>query len=221
MRVVWFQESIASWVRNIRWRTILSGDCLRISRRGNHDDEHMGVFYRKDKLRLTDSGNFWLSETPEKPGSLSWNVTLPRMVTWGLFEVIGSGRQFYLYNTHFPHRREDSEARVQCARVLSERIARLPKEVPVIVTGDFNAVPASPPYAALTGNLEDARLTAARRIGPDGTNGGFRGDTEGRRIDWILYRGGFDVQESETVVYSREGHYPSDHFPVLTVFNLK
>ena len=48
-----------------------------ISRRGNREDEHMGVFYRTESLRLVESGNFWLSETPEAPGSMSWNVTLP------------------------------------------------------------------------------------------------------------------------------------------------
>ena len=68
-----------------------------MSRRGNHEDEHMRVFYKKGKLRLLESGNFWLSESPEKPGSMSWNVSLPRMVTWALFELPSSGRRFYLY----------------------------------------------------------------------------------------------------------------------------
>ena len=36
-----------------------------LRRRGNLEDEHMGVFYKKDKLRRVVSGNFWLSETPE------------------------------------------------------------------------------------------------------------------------------------------------------------
>ena len=58
-------------------------DWFGISRRGNREDEHMGVFYKKDKLRVIDSGNFWLSETPSTPGSMSWNVSLPRMVTGG------------------------------------------------------------------------------------------------------------------------------------------
>lgn len=192
-----------------------------ISRRGNHEDEHMGVFYKKDKFRLVDSGNFWLSETPEQPGSMSWNVSLPRMVTWGLFEVKAGGRRFFLYNTHFPHRREDDEARAQCARVLIDKINRLPRDIPFILTGDFNSIPDSPPYAAFAGTLEDSRLTAGRRTGPDGTNSGFRGSTEGRRIDWILYRGELKVAESETVIYARDGRYPSDHFPVLAVFELQ
>src|SRR5690349_14206108 len=56
-----------------------------VSRRGDKTDEHMGVFYKPAVLNLVESGNYWLSENPEQPGSMSWNVSLPRMVTWGLF----------------------------------------------------------------------------------------------------------------------------------------
>lgn len=192
-----------------------------ISRRGNHEDEHMGVFYKKDKLRLVESGNFWLSEKPEEPGSMSWNVSLPRMVTWGLFEFKAGGRRFYLFNTHFPHRREDAEARLNCAKVVMERIARSPKDIPLVLTGDFNSAPDTPPYNLFAAELKDARLTAARRTGPDGTNSGFGGRTEGTRIDWIFYRGALKAVESETIVRNQDGRYPSDHFPVLAVFELQ
>ena len=69
------------------------------SRRGNREDEHMGVFYKRSKLRVIEAGNFWLSETPEVAGSRAWGATLPRMVTWALFEVRASGKRFYFYNT--------------------------------------------------------------------------------------------------------------------------
>jgi endonuclease/exonuclease/phosphatase family metal-dependent hydrolase len=192
-----------------------------ISRRGNHEDEHMGVFYRKDRFRLIDSGNFWLSESPDTPASMSWNVTLPRMVTWGLFERTGEGRRFYFFNTHFPHRREDGEARRQCALVLMDRVRRLPGEVPLVVAGDFNSAPESPAYKVVSADLKDSRLAAAKRTGPDGTSSGFGGSTTGARIDWIMYRGKLEALESETVVLSRDGKYPSDHFPVFTVFEFR
>jgi endonuclease/exonuclease/phosphatase family metal-dependent hydrolase len=111
-----------------------------VSRRGGHEDEHMGVFYKPARLRRLSSGNFWLSETPEVPGSMSWNVSLPRMVTWALFEIRSSQHRFYYFNTHFPHRKEDEEARLRCARLIAERIGQLPAGVPVILTGDFTAV---------------------------------------------------------------------------------
>jgi endonuclease/exonuclease/phosphatase family metal-dependent hydrolase len=190
-----------------------------ISRRGNRQDEHMGVFYKKDKFRLVDSGNFWLSETPETPGSMSWNVSLPRMVTWGLFEIKASGRRFYYYNTHFPHRPQDAEARLQCAAVILERISRLPKDLPFILTGDFNSAAGGDVYKLFSAHLKDSWETALKRSGPEGTSGGFKGSAGGRRIDWILYRGPFRVLEAATVTRNEDGRYPSDHFPVFALFD--
>jgi endonuclease/exonuclease/phosphatase family metal-dependent hydrolase len=186
-----------------------------LSRRGNREDEHMGVFYKKDRLRLLDSGNFWLSETPETPGSMSWDVSLPRMVTWGLFEVGAGGRRFYYYNTHFPHRPQDAAARLKCAGVIVERMNRLPKDVPFLMTGDFNSPAGGDVFKLFTAQLKDAWDTAVKRSGPEGTNSGFAGRTTGRRIDWILYRGPFRVLEAETVTRNEKGRYPSDHFPVI------
>lgn len=194
-------------------------DWFGISRRGNREDEHMGVFYKKDKLRVIDSGNFWLSETPSTPGSMSWNVSLPRMVTWGLFERLGSGKRFYLYNTHFPHRAEDGAARLECAKVIATRLGSLPADVPVIVTGDFNAPAEGGVYNTMLGpQLRDAWREAPKRTGLETTLSSFRGNTEGRRIDWILYRGSLEALEAETVTYNEGGRYPSDHYPVLAVF---
>ena len=191
-----------------------------VSRRGNRTDEHMGVFYRKDALKLVESGNFWLSETPETPGSMSWDVTLPRMVTWGLFETRG-GRRFYFYNTHFPHRKEDAAARVKCAEVIARRIAALPAGTAFVLTGDFNAPADSEAYKVAGAGLKDAWKTAAKRAGPEGTFNGFKGISTGPRIDWIFYRGALQAVEAETVTRNEEGRYPSDHFPVFAVLEWK
>jgi endonuclease/exonuclease/phosphatase family metal-dependent hydrolase len=143
-----------------------------VSRRGNREDEHMGVFYKKDKLRVVDSGNFWLSETPETPGSMSWDVSLPRM-------------------------------------------GRLPKDVPFVMTGDFNSPAGGDVFKLFTAQLKDSWDTAVKRSGPEGTNSGFAGRTTGRRIDWILYRGPLRAVEAETITRNEKGRYPSDHFPIF------
>jgi endonuclease/exonuclease/phosphatase family metal-dependent hydrolase len=186
-----------------------------VSRRGDKTDEHMGVFYKPETLRLLQSGNFWLSETPETAGSMSWNVTLPRMVTWGLFEIKRSGKRFYFYNTHFPHRGQDAEARVQCAKVIQQRIAKLPKDVAFVLTGDFNTDVGSAPYKVVAEGLTDAWETAPAKSGPRGTFHGFTGTPGDSRIDWILFRGFARATQVETVTKNAAGRYPSDHFPVF------
>jgi endonuclease/exonuclease/phosphatase family metal-dependent hydrolase len=183
-----------------------------MDRRGGHSDEHMAIFYRRDRLRLLDLGNFALSDTEDVPGSISWGHPYPRMVTWGLFEMKSDRRRFYLYNTHFPYRAEDELARTKSAQAIRRRLESLPTDVPLVVTGDFNTEPGSPTYALLTEILSDTRLTALKASGPEATFHAFTGKAA-RRIDWILTRG-FRVKRIHTDAGMRNGRYPSDHFPV-------
>jgi endonuclease/exonuclease/phosphatase family metal-dependent hydrolase len=189
-----------------------------VSRRGNKEDEHMGVFYRKSRLELLNSGNFWLSTTPETPGSMSWNVTLPRMVTWGEFRDNETKRRFFYYNTHFAHRREDEPARIESTKVIVAHLRKLSVDENIILTGDFNTSIDSEPHRILTEVLTDAYSAASRRSGPVGTFHGFRGTPGKVRIDWILYRGKLKPISIDTITDNVDKRYPSDHFPVLAIF---
>jgi endonuclease/exonuclease/phosphatase family metal-dependent hydrolase len=191
-----------------------------LSRRGNHEDEHMGVFYRKDRLRVVESGDFWLSVTPEKPGSISWNMSLPRMVTWAQFEVAGTGKKFWYFNTHFAHRDVDEAARLKSAALLACRIGLLGEDEAVLVTGDFNSPAGGAVHQALVQRLRDAWLDAATRTGPEDTFHGFTGKPRPGRIDWILYRAPWKPLTAETITDHQGGVFPSDHFPVLAVFEI-
>lgn len=182
-------------------------------RRGGRGDEHMGVFYRNDRLRVVESGNFWLSDTPDVPGSISWGHPYPRMVTWAQFERIADHRRFYLFNTHLPYRPEDTAARVRCVEAIRRRVRALPRDIPVVVTGDFNNAPVGPVHGVMTSDLADAWIASPRRTGPDATFHDFTG-TPDQRIDWILFRGLKPVR-AETVTLHRGALYPSDHFPVV------
>ena len=184
-----------------------------IDRRGGHADEHMGVFYRRDRLTLIELGNFWLSDTPTVPGSITWGHPLPRMATWAVFESKANGRRFYVVNTHFPYREEDGDARLKGAQAIADWIARIPPDMPVVLMGDFNAVPESPAYALLAGALTDVRTAAEEVEGPDATFHNFTGKGD-KRIDWIMTRG-FDPESVRTVTKHRGDRYPSDHFPVI------
>ncbi len=185
---------------------------IGIDRRGGSGDEHMGVFYRTDRLRVERHGNFWLSDTPEVPGSISWGHPYPRMVTWAIF-CERDGRRFALFNTHLPYRAEDEAARERGARLLSERIPGIAGNLPVVVTGDFNTVPDSPTHRRMADVLRDMWLAANTRHGPAATFHGFTG-TPDRRIDWIFARG-FAAIRAETITAHRGNLYPSDHFPVV------
>ena len=180
--------------------------------------EHMGVFYRKDRLKVIESGDFWLSDTPDVAGSITWGHPHPRMVTWALFEQRSDGRRFYLFNTHLPYRDEDEAVRLKGAQAIARHLATLPDDVPVVLTGDFNTTPDSDAHAVLAGTLQDAWTTAPRVEGIDATFHGFTGKAD-RRIDWIFVRGA--QLESITSVTTRwNNRYPSDHFPLVATLRL-
>lgn len=184
-----------------------------VDRRGGHDDEHMGIFYRTDRLKLVQSGQFWLSDTPEVVGSITWGHPLPRMATWGLFETVEGGRRFYAFNTHLPYRDEDEAARTKGAALILTRIKAMAGDLPVVLSGDFNTIPGSAAFQTLGTQLKDAWTSAATREGPEKTFHGFTG-TPDKRIDWIFTRG-FAVRRVRTITDHQGRVYTSDHFPVM------
>lgn len=189
-----------------------------IDRQGGHKDEHMGVFYRRDRLDLIRQGNFWLSETPDVVASNTWHTPFPRMVTWGLFEDKATARRFYFFNTHFPYRDEDEAIRTREAEVLIDQIAKINAEgLPLVLTGDFNTTPGSGAYEIVSKALTDIRKAAPEVGGPDETFHGWTGKAD-KRIDWMFERG-FTPLSDTTLTTHRGTLYPSDHFPVLAVLD--
>jgi len=194
-------------------------DWFGAGRFGDHEDKHVGVFYNTDRLQLESHGDVWLSETPDIPASSSWDIIRPRQLTWGVFDGGGIGR-FTVFNTHFPYRAVEEEARRKTAHLIRSRLAAVPLPMPVVLTADFNAPAGGEVHQLLSSELRDAWCDAAVRRGPDGTLNFFgRKGPSDRRIDWILYRAPWRVLDAETVTKARAGHYPSDHFPVVATFD--
>jgi len=195
---------------------------MRYFGRGRQADEaqgeQCGVLYREERFELLGSGHFWLSETPDVPGSQSWDSSLPRMATWVLLEDrTARGRTLLFVNTHFDHR--GSEARLNSASIIGDWVAEQ-RATSVIVTGDFNCGEGSPPYSLLvTNELRDTyRALYAERGENEGTFNGFKGTKSGARIDWILASPNLRVLEATLDDHHAPGErYPSDHFPVSAV----
>ena len=193
-------------------------DWLGTGRDGGSHGEFMAIFYRKDRFEPLEYDHFWLSDTPNVVASTSWGNRNRRMVTWVRFLDRQSNQQFYLFNTHLDH--EIQAAREKGAALIRERITALKTTLPVILTGDFNAAAGSnKAYSILTdGNfLTDTWTTARERINePFGTFHNYQTPRAGSRIDWILTRGPVSADKIEIITCSRNGQYPSDHFPVIT-----
>ncbi|SEN45285.1 Metal-dependent hydrolase, endonuclease/exonuclease/phosphatase family [Sphingomonas gellani] len=182
-------------------------------RYGTHVNEHMGILYRTDRLRVVQQGDFWLSDTPDQPGSMSWGTDLPRMANWAVFETIGGPpRRFLFVDTHLAHRDQDDAARDKAVRLILDRLPSLAAGLPVVLAGDMNARPDTAAYRTLASALSDAREQAPTRRGPDMTFHDFTGVAD-RRIDYLFLRG-LHASEVVTDTYHQGSTYPSDHFPI-------
>ncbi|MEM9667046.1 MAG: endonuclease/exonuclease/phosphatase family protein [Bacteroidota bacterium] len=183
---------------------------------GEAAGEYVPIFYRTSRLEPLDQGHFWLSETPAVPGSVSWDAAITRMVTWGHFRDRSTGQALYVFNTHFDH--VGTEARLQSAQLLVDRLQEMAEGVPVVVTGDFNVTPSAPPYATLTSVLTDTFNAAADgHHGPTGTFSGFtvNAPVSARRIDYVFVQGPIEVQRHAILSDHTDLGYPSDHLPVV------
>ena len=72
-------------------------------------------FYRAGRFVVKESGEFWLSQTPEVHRSLSWGSAYPRLATFGLFQAAGQTGPFYFINTHLDN--ISARARLEGARI--------------------------------------------------------------------------------------------------------
>ncbi|PCJ59794.1 MAG: endonuclease [Candidatus Hydrogenedentota bacterium] len=194
-----------------------------MGRKFNGTGERVDIFYKTEKVAPIESGHFWLSETPDVPGSRGWDAALPRMTSWGKFWHMESKAYFYVFNTHYDHRGE--VARQNSSVLLTKSIKKIAKKYPVILLGDFNAGgEISQPWKTLNKKLlTDLWTTAPKIVGPPLTFGGFNDPVPGKtnRIDWILFRGEMEPIYCETVLYKEDGRYPSDHYPVFGRLILK
>jgi len=193
---------------------------------GQEKGEMTALYYKRDRFEKLDGGHFWLSETPDVPGSKSWDTSLTRMATWVKLRDRRDpkAKPIVYFNTHFDHRGE--QARVEAARLLRRRLAEASKTARVLITGDFNAGDDTGPYTALFGAEAGAVspvVDTYRKIHPakaanEGTFSSFKAaTTNGPRIDWIGVGASWQVLDAGIDRTEREGRTPSDHFAVFAV----
>ncbi len=170
------------------------------------------IFYRAAGFTTQESGEFWLSQTPEVHRSRSWDSAFPRLATYGRFRETGRTGSFYFINTHLDNL--SPEARLQGARMIRDRFAPLSR--PLLLAGDFNEPPGFPVYRELIGAGRPF-LDTWRALHPEGqeatTQHAFDGTPRGARIDWILATPAFRVRRVAIVTGHQDNRYPSDHFP--------
>jgi endonuclease/exonuclease/phosphatase family metal-dependent hydrolase len=196
---------------------------------GAGEGETCSILFRHDRIEAVDHGTFWLSDTPEVPGSKSWGNEVVRICTWALLRDKKTGCGFYVFNSHFDHVSQPS--REQAVRLIARRIAeRAEGGAPFVLMGDLNADEGNVAIRYLKGEMVElaggegpettpVKLRDSFRVLHPAetavrTAHGFAGLTEGGKIDYLFVPDGVTVEAAAIDRFQQDGLYPSDHFPV-------
>lgn len=187
------------------------------------EGEATPVLYNPEKWELIEYETRWLSETPEIPGSKSWNSSLPRIFTWASFKNRIDRQKLIVYNTHFDH--ISDEARYQSARQIIEHMRNHHPEENIILLGDFNALEINRPIQYFLNNdlfrIKDAyREIHTEEKDMDATFYGWQDHIPGtgKRIDYIFYKGKLAPVKVFVSDFNENNQFPSDHLPVVAIF---
>ena len=188
------------------------------------DNESNVIAYRRSLFDLVALDMFWLSDTPNVPGSrFSTDQSVcPRICTVVTLCHRETGKLFRHYNTHLDH--VGAMAQAQGITLILNRMAadysRWP--MPVILTGDFNATPDSAVYRSAQGfpGCGAALKDVTAHVGDTFHAFAPERKEEQMKIDYIFTNLPCDPARSFKATDTENGQYLSDHYPVGTVLTL-
>ncbi|SDD16935.1 endonuclease/exonuclease/phosphatase family protein [Niabella drilacis] len=182
---------------------------------GGDKGEHSAVFYKKDRFTLLRSGDFWLSETPGKPGK-GWDAKCcNRICSWVYLKDKKTGKKCYFFSVHFDH--EGKVARVESARLMLKMIRDIAKNENTVLVGDFNGDRNSEWYQLLanSGILRDTYRDVKVPYENNGSFNAFGKALERSEvIDHIFITPKGKAIKWGILTDTYKGKFPSDHFPV-------
>jgi len=185
---------------------------------GLFDGEFSPIFYDTLLFSLKDAGTFWLSETPNRPGSMGWDAACPRVLTWVILAPRTGGQQFFVMNTHFDHIGETARRKsAEMAIALAEQ--KIAEGFRLIFMGDFNTEPSSEVFRIIASGhklTEAGSLALKPDIGDGCTFTGFD-LTACLRLDYIWVSENFKVKAYKILSNHLGRVILSDHKAVLAI----
>ncbi len=218
---VGLQEADKGWIDGLAAELKNYGRVGKFRDDGIEKGESSSIFYLKDKYELVDSGDFWLSETPDVP-SKNWDAGHFRILTYAILKNKETGFTYAHFNTHFDNVSE--LARTESVAIVAEKIAKIAPDIPVVFTGDLNFKEGSNNYKnILACGLRDTKYLAEEYDSHSTYHGYHVIYPSTKPIDFIFVNGYCSSVKSSRIDSSLERHIlASDHFPIIvemTLFN--
>lgn len=217
--VVCFQEGMQNNTDFLRRALASEYEFYFHPRNADYSGEGLALALRRGQVFLYRLDFFWLSDTPQVPGSrFPVQSVCPRICQCALLRT-AAGQFLRVYNVHLDH--ESDDARIRGIRCALERVEQDWKDCPYpfFLLGDFNALPGSETirwcdaYAAVP--LRDLTADCG------GTWHDF-GRAEPQKLDYI-YTDAATAARPHTVerwTQQTNGIYLSDHYPVALSIDL-
>ena len=213
--IIGIQEGLLNQVQYID-RCLTNYEYIGVGRDdGKELGEFCAIYFDTTRYAVLNYSTFWLSETPDTI-SVGWDAALERICTYGLFKDRKTAEEFWVFNTHFDHM--GAKAREQSSGLILKMIKKINRRsLPLILMGDFNSIPNSPPVNKIKTELSDALEIALKELqGPMGTFNGFDADLPiEKRIDYIFtgnFKGLSYLHINDRLNNNR---HISDHLPVM------
>ena len=212
--LIGFQEArdgTREWLRD----TLADYTVVGCGRLADYTGECPPLAFRKDKFAMIGYETFWLSNTPDVPGSRyegSDQSSCPRTCTVVTLVEMETKKKLVFLNTHTDHK--GSVSRILASAQIMQYLSA--KGLPSVVTGDLNATPETTEIKMLSSNKYFPLTDATVNVG--GTFHGFGAYTDENaiKIDYIFTS--LPVVEGKSFAVPdphEDGIYISDHRPVM------
>lgn len=224
--VICFQE-VGEKIRPFLEKYLVDYNMVGHGRLKDFSSEGLGVAYRKDTMDLFGLEQFWLSPTPQVPGTrYEIQSIYPRTCVYVVVKHKNMKTPIRLYDVHLDH--ESDEARILGIKQLVDKMKKDNEIIkyPSFLLGDFNAQQDSETIRFCNEYKEYPLVDLTKDVGSTFHDFGGTGDTEearGRKIDYIYTDS--ETAEKLTKVYkwedSKNGIYLSDHYPICCEFEIE
>ncbi len=189
---------------------------------GVEKGEYAAILVDTARFDIQKYGQFWFSDTPHVPGSKHWGNNITRLCTWVRVIDRATGDSISVFNVHWDH--ESQPSRMKSADLILSKIPSIAGNDAVILMGDFNAGLTNSAIRKLVSDtavrLRETSQVIDPRASQEGTFHGFRGVTNGERIDAIFTSPGIEVVSFHTDTRKFGDLWPSDHFPVMALLRV-
>ena len=184
--------------------------------------EKISIAYNRNKFTLNHWGQFWLSSTPDIPGSNDFHNFFPRICTWVQLKKIGGEYNYLFFNVHLDH--ININAHLPSVKILLNQIDKIIKKyndnIIIFLGGCF--------YCDDNDKIIKMIIDFGFNIiDSENTYHDFMGYAF-KRWDYMFYINPKNkinctkvkVFSEESVINQSMGIYASDHFPLYSEFQI-